>query len=124
MKIKLYYDYECPFCREYSKFVMLRKKFDITTLNAREHLKTMSDFKSRGYDINTGMIVEINGLEIYHGADAAKKLDKLIESKNFLDKTISLTVKIPGFKLLIYPTVKFFRNILLRILGKNPNIKY
>jgi len=124
MKVELFYDQECPFCREYSKFVMLRKKYDISIYNARENISVLINFRNQGYDINTGMIVQIDGHKIYHGADAAKKLDELIENKCFLDKCISKIVKAPGFKTIVYPTVKLIRNILLRLLGKNPNIKY
>ena len=68
------------------------------------------------------MIVQIDITKIYHGADAAKKLSALVYINNFFDRIISLTVQIPGFKTVIYPTVKLFRNLVLRLSGKNPNI--
>ena len=43
-KINLYYDDECPFCKEYSKFVELRKIFDINIINAREAIVKINRF--------------------------------------------------------------------------------
>ena len=63
MKVELFYDQECPFCREYSKFVMLRKKYDISIYNARENISVLINFRNQGYDINTGMIVQISGFK-------------------------------------------------------------
>ena len=54
-KIKLYYDHECPFCKEYSKYVELRKTFDIEIINAREELEKINAFKNKGFDINDGI---------------------------------------------------------------------
>ena len=39
-KIKLYYDKDCPFCNEYSKYVEC-EKHDIEIINAREELEKL-----------------------------------------------------------------------------------
>jgi len=69
------------------------------------------------------MMVELDG-DIYQGADAAKLLDDCISKDKFLDKCISFFVKFPGFKQVIYPVVLVVRRIVLKISGRNPDIKY
>jgi predicted DCC family thiol-disulfide oxidoreductase YuxK len=122
-QISLYYDDECPFCKEYSKYIELRKKYDIQVLNARESIEKIKTFREKGFDINNGMIVELDG-DIYQGSDAAKLLDDCISKNRLIDKLISFFVKFHGFKQVIYPIVLVFRRVVLKVSGKNPNIKY
>lgn len=122
-KIKLYYDHECPFCKEYSKYVELRKTFDIEIINAREELEKINAFKNKGFDINDGMIIEYEG-DIFQGSDAIKIIDKYILKKSAVDIFLSFIVHIPGFKLIIYPVVKAVRIVTLKILGRSSKINY
>jgi len=43
MNIKIYYDKECPFCKNYAKFIKLKKSNEITILNARENIEDIKD---------------------------------------------------------------------------------
>lgn len=122
-QIKLYYDDDCPFCKEYSKYIELRKKFDISLINARDDLEKMALFKDKGFDINSGMIVELDE-KIYQGADAAIILDDCIKKDKLIDKILSFFVKLPGFKQVIYPVVLVFRKAILKIFGKSLEIKF
>jgi len=118
-RVKFYYDGECPFCKEYSKYIELRKKYDIEILNARDNLEKIIEFRAKGYDIDEGMILEVSpGKKLYHGADAAKVLDRMIEKKGVLDKFISMVVELKFFKSIVYPIVKFVRIVLLKLMGK------
>ena len=118
-KVKFYYDGECPFCKEYSKYIELRKKYDIEILNARDNLEKIIEFRAKGYDIDEGMILEVSpGKKLYHGADAAKVLDRMIEKKGVFDKFISMVVELKFFKSIVYPIVKFVRIVLLKLMGK------
>ena len=118
-RVKFYYDGECPFCKEYSKYIELRKKYDIEILNARDNLEKIIEFRAKGYDIDEGMILEVSpGKKLYHGADAAKVLDRMIEKKGVLDKFISMVVELKFFKSIVYPMVKFVRIVLLKLMGK------
>ncbi len=119
-KIKLYYDDKCPFCKEYSKYIELRKQYDIEMCNARDNLDKIEEFRVKGYDINNGMIVEIeDDSMLYLGADAAKVLDSMISKKGFMDKGMSFIVKLPLFNSIIYPIIKAIRIVLLKFLGKD-----
>ena len=118
-RVKFYYDGECPFCKEYSKYIELRKKYDIEILNARDNLEKIIEFRAKGYDIDEGMILEVSPDEkLYHGADAAKVLDRMIEKKGVFDKFISMVVELKFFKSIVYPMVKFVRIVLLKLMGK------
>ena len=122
-KINLFYDGECPFCKEYSKYVQLRKKFDVRIINARDSLNEIKKFKELGFDINDGMILEFND-EIYQGADAIKYVDNQLINKKFSDKFYSLFIKSTSFKKFIYPLIKLVRILTLKILRKNTKIDY
>ena len=122
-KIKLLYDRECPFCKEYSKYVELRKTFDIEIINAREDLEKLNAFKNKGFDINDGMIIEHEG-NIFQGSDAIKIIDKYILKKSAVDIFLSFIVHLPGFKLIIYPLVKAVRIVILKSLGRSSKINY
>lgn len=118
MKIDIYYDKECPFCKKYAKIVSLKQKHSIDILNAREHLHKLKEFKSLGFDINEGLIIQIKDLDnkILQGSDAVVFLDKLDKKISFYDNSI--------FKKVLYPLIKLFRIVVLKIFGKNPNIKF
>ena len=122
-KINLYYDDECPFCKEYSSYVELRKIYDINIINAREALVKINTFREKGYDINDGMIIEFED-NIFQGSDAVKIIDKNISKKSFFDKFLSRLIRVSFFKTLLYPLAKFFRIVILKLLGKNPKINY
>lgn len=122
-KIKLYYDKECPFCNEYSKYVELRKVYDIEIINAREALDKVKDYKDKGFDINNGMIIEFED-NIFQGSDAIKIIDKYIIKKGIIDRFLSVFIHFPGFKSIIYPIVKIIRLIVLKLLGRNTKINF
>ena len=122
-KINLYYDDECPFCKEYSKYVELRKFYEINIINAREAIVKINTFREKGYDINNGMIVEFED-NIFQGSDAVKIIDKNISKKNFFDKFLSRLIKFSFFKTFLYPLAKFFRIVILKLMGKSPKINY
>jgi len=113
MNIDIYYDKECPFCNQYAKLIALKKDHSINIKNAREHLEILKEFKTKGFDINNGVIVVCND-NIYQGSDAIVFLDKLDKKSSIYDNWF--------FKKVCYPAIKFTRFILLKIFGRNPNI--
>ena len=124
-KIILYYDDDCPFCKEYSKYIKLRQKYDVELLNARDCIDKILLFKEEGMDINEGFIVEFvdEGMTL-QGAAAVKELDKTLNKTGIVDKTISAIVRTSLFQSVLYPVVKVVRIVLLKLIGKDTNIKY
>ena len=113
MKIDIYYDKECPFCKKYAQILSLKQNHDISILNARENVHKIKEFKSSGFDINDGIIITFND-EILQGSDAIIFLDKLDKKSSFYDNLF--------FKKVCYPSLKLVRVIILKIFGKDPNI--
>ncbi len=116
MKIEIYYDKECPFCNKYTQILKLKQEHEVIIKNAREDLEKLRYFYSYGFDINNGIIVQVDD-EIYQGAKAIYVLDSLSIKNNFLYGT-------KLFEVFLYPIIKIFRKIVLFILGKSSKIRF
>ena len=94
-------------------------------LNVRDCIDKVLLFKEEGMDINEGFIVEFvdEGMTL-QGAAAVKELDKTLNKTGIVDKTISAIVRTSLFQSVLYPVVKVVRIVLLKLIGKDPNIKY
>lgn len=120
-EINIYYDKDCPFCDAYSNYVKLKKITKINLLNVRDEIDKISYFKSKNFDINNGIILEIDS-KIYQGAEALLVIDTLLKKENLKDRVLTYIVKTPLFKNIIYPIIKFIRKIVLKMIGKNAKI--
>jgi predicted DCC family thiol-disulfide oxidoreductase YuxK len=117
-EIVLVYDGECPACDAYSRAVRIRESVgDLRIVDAREQSDALDEITAKGLDIDQGIVLKI-GTRLYHGPDALHAL-ALISSRSgvfnrlnyriFRSKTLSSG---------LYPVLRFFRNLLLRIRGK------
>lgn len=117
--IILIYDKECPACNNYCQVVQIRKTVgELRIIDAREKSEIMDEITAQGLDIDQGMVLKVGG-SLYYGSDAIHVL-ALISSRSgvfnrlnywmFRSKTISK---------FLYPILRFFRNLLLKILGKS-----
>jgi len=121
--VKVYYDKQCPFCREYSRYIKLKKSVHLELIDAREALDDINKFRSLGYDINDGMIIYILEEEkILLGAKALKALDKLSKNRGFL-RYVHKIVLTTTFEKILYPLIKTIRKITLSLLNKSTDIK-
>ncbi|MDH1915960.1 DUF393 domain-containing protein [Acinetobacter junii] len=117
--LKIYYDAECPFCKNFVQYQKLKKNIsDILLIDIRTDLKTQSKLELLGYNLNEGMLVEHLGC-FYYGADAIHYLAKLSDSKSKFGKINSLIFSSRSRSNIIYPILKFGRKITLFILNKN-----
>ena len=119
--ITLLYDGECPFCNQYGKYIAVRSKRDIELLDARLHSEMVGKLRGDGYDIDKGMILLIDG-RTYHGGQAVVVLGALSYDMFWYDKLVRALVKLPGFTRVIYPIIKFIRQVTLTVLGRNTKI--
>jgi len=117
----LIYDGECPVCRSYSTYVQLRQRMGIRLLDARQSPELVSELKQRGYDLNQGMAL-IWESRVYLGKKALLMLNSLTFAKGVFDLPFRFLLRIPGAAAIIYPVCKFIRWILLRLLGKDPDL--
>jgi predicted DCC family thiol-disulfide oxidoreductase YuxK len=104
----LYYDGECPICSRYRDYVALRQELDLR--DARAHVDEMLRLREQGFDINTGMILVMPDRTL-QGADVIVELDRRAGRR------------LPAWLARAsYPSLRGLRNLLLRILGRDPRI--
>ena len=116
--ILLVYDKECPACDNYCRIIRIRDDIgDLKIINARDDSAILQEITAQGLDIDQGMVLKLGG-QIYYGADAIHAL-ALISSRSGLFNRINYWIfKSKTLALILYPILRFFRNLLLKILGK------
>jgi len=113
--MRVYYDGECPFCTSYVKLAQLRRAVGgVELIDARTCPETVQRFAELGYDIDDGMVVELDG-RIYHGWEAVWAMNALAATAPVLRRFTSRR-----FLNAIYPFLRGCRNLALRVLGKRP----
>ena len=117
-EILLVYDKECPACSNYCQVVRIRESIgELKIVNARESSEVMNEITSMGLDIDQGMVLKMGG-QLYYGADAIHALALISSQSGFLNRLNYWIFKSKWLSHIIYPVLKFFRNILLKILAK------
>ncbi|MEO6422327.1 MAG: DCC1-like thiol-disulfide oxidoreductase family protein [Candidatus Nitrotoga sp.] len=118
-EILLVYDRECPACNAYCQIVKIRESVgDLRIINARENSEVLHQITSEGLDIDQGMVLKI-GDQLYYGSDAIHTL-ALIGSRSGIFNRINYWIfKSKTISSILYPVLRFFRNLLLKILGKS-----
>ena len=113
--IDIYYDKECPFCKQYAKLIRLKESYEVNIYNAREHKETIAGFKKKGVDINEGMIIQINHDTILQGSHAIAFIDRCSVKQNAIVQT-------KFFAKVVYPLLKLLRKLWLKFTFKNRTI--
>ena len=117
-EILLVYDRECPACNSYCQVVRIRESVgELRIVDARENSEVMNEITSLGLDIDQGMVLKM-GYQLYYGSDAVHTL-ALIGSRSGIFNRINFWIfKSKTISSILYPVLRFFRNLLLKILGK------
>ena len=114
----LLYDGECPFCSRYVRHVRLREAIGpITLANAREHAALVEEVRRLGFDVDTGMVLKLDG-NYYHGADCIHALALLTTPSGWFNRLNSLVFKSSTAAKVLYPMLRTGRNLTLRLLGR------
>lgn len=114
----LLYDGECPFCSRYVRHVRLREAVGpIMLANAREHAALVDEVRRLGFDVDTGMVLKLDG-NYYHGADCIHALALLTTSSGWFNRVNSLMFRSATVSRLLYPVLRTGRNLTLRLLGR------
>jgi predicted DCC family thiol-disulfide oxidoreductase YuxK len=117
MILRIVYDGECLFCRNFIKLQELREDFeDVELIDARDpNNESVKALIEKKFKLNDGMAI-IYGNEIYYGAHAVNYLSK-VNKKTFFGIIMrflfsSKIVAVPVYKVLV-----ILRKLYLRIVG-------
>src|SRR5262245_61342199 len=73
----LLYDGECPVCSAYVAMARLRQLYpDLRIIDARTEPALVAELRSKGYEINDGMVLNLNGM-VHSGAEATRMIARL-----------------------------------------------
>ena len=117
-EIKIYYDGDCIYCKNYAKLSYLQKKFDkVQLINIRDNNPEIQLLK-KNYNLNDGMIVKTNN-DTYYGYLALWYLST-IESKSLFINILFYLFRFKFISKFFYPIFKIIRLITLYVLGRKP----
>jgi predicted DCC family thiol-disulfide oxidoreductase YuxK len=119
-RLSIIYDGECPFCSNFVKLYAIHKKVaGVELIDARLQPGLVQELRSRGMDINEGMVVIWQG-HYYFGAAGMHLLSVLgTEDGVFgvFNQLLFYNKRIAG---LIYPALAAGRRITLSLLRRKP----
>ncbi len=117
-EILLVYDRECPACNAYCQVVRIRESVgELRIVDARENSEVMNEITSQGLDIDQGMVLKM-GNQLYYGSDAVHTLALMGSRSGIFNRINYWIFKSKTISSILYPVLRFFRNFLLKILGK------
>ena len=117
----LLYDGECPACSAYVAMARLRQLYPgLKVLHARSEPDLVAELRSRGYEINEGMVLYLDGA-IHFGADATRMIAVLGRaSPSRWRRTALGLIGTAPWSRRIYPWLNRGRGALLRLLRRGP----
>jgi len=116
--ILLIYDKDCPACNAYCQMVRIRQSVgELKLINAREDTEVMQQITAQGLDIDQGMVLKM-GDNWYYGSDAIYMLSLLSSRSGLFNRLNYHLFKSKRLAKWLYPLLRFFRNLLLKLLGK------
>ena len=117
-EILLIYDAECPVCDSYCRLVRIRASVGkLELVDARESTPVMEEITRAWLDIDQGMVLKI-GDELYYGSDAINTLASISSPSGLFNRLNYWVFRSRVLSRLIYPLLRFFRNLLLKALRK------
>ncbi len=117
-ELLLVYDRECPACNAYCQVVSIRESVgELRIVDARENSEVMNEITSQGLDIDQGMVLKM-GNQLYYGSDAVHTLALMGSRSGIFNRINYWIFKSKTTSSILYPVLRFFRNLLLKILGK------
>lgn len=111
------YDGECPFCLNYVQFIKIRENVgEVSIINAREDLTFADELINKGIELDEGMAVMYK-TNWYHGHMAMYILATLSKDNTLLQKLHNMIFTYKRLASILYPILRFGRNISLLFLG-------
>ena len=118
-EILLIYDKECPACDNYCQVVRIKNDVgDLRIVDARLDSDVLKEITSEGLDIDQGMVLKMGG-ELDYGSDAIHTLALISSRAGLFNKFNYWIFKSKTISKILYPVLKFARNVLLKLLKKS-----
>ena len=113
------YDGECPFCNYFAELLALKRSIpSLKIIDGRKNLPQLTILYNKGYDLNNGAILIING-KIKHGSDAINWICSALDEPNdSLLKILKVIFTSKKRAQVFFPVLLWSRRILLSIKGK------
>ena len=89
---------------------------ELCNARLKNYSMIIKDFINKGYDVNKGMIVEIDN-QIYWGDEAIHILAMISSRSNLFNLINSFIFRSKLLSKIIYPMLVFGRSVTLKILG-------
>ena len=117
----LLYDGECPVCSAYVAMARLRQLYPgLKVLDARSEPDLVAALRSKGYEINEGMVLCLDGA-IHFGPDATRLIAQLGRtSPSQWRRTALGLIGSASWSRRLYSGLNRGRRALLRVLGRKP----
>ncbi len=117
-EVLLVYDKECPVCEGYCRLIRINESVGkLRRVDAREPSAIMEEIRAAGLDIDQGMVLKRDGA-IYYGAEAIRALALISSPSGLFNRLNSWAFRSKTRSRSLYPVLRFFRNLLLKCLGK------
>ncbi len=117
-EIVLLYDHQCPVCDAYCRNVKVRPaEGALRILDARSPSEIRDEVTRRGLDIDQGMVLQTES-GLYYGAEAIHQLALLGTRSDPFNLLNFLAFRSKWAAARLYPILRFFRNTLLKLLGR------
>ncbi len=117
-EILLVYDKECPACDNYCRMVRIKEGVgELKIVNARDFSSVMDEITASGLDIDQGMVLKMGG-QLYYGSDAIHAIALISSRSGIFNRLNYWLFKSKMLSAVLYPVLRFFRNLLLKILSK------
>ena len=117
MKLDIYYDGGCPFCKSFVTLSRLKTMYDVKLHNLRNLPDDVKLFMDQGYNVEDGMLVRVED-EIYFGHQAVQIIADLSNKNKVIGRIYFTIFSNKKFVKFIYPFMRLGRNITLKILGR------
>lgn len=117
-EILLVYDKQCPVCDNYCRLVRIRESIgELRLVDARGPGTAMDEITARGWDIDQGMVLKM-GDRLYYGSDAIHALALISSCSGIFNRLNYWMFKSRTLSRVFYPILRFFRNLLLKLLRR------
>ena len=118
--VVLIYDGACPFCSRYARYLRLQRAVGpLTLIDARAGGSEVEEARARGFDLNQGMLLILNGAD-YHGDACLNRLALMSSRSDWFNRLNYVLFRSPVLSRVGYPLLRGGRNLALRLLGRPP----